>query len=168
MNQIEKRVRKPESEGQAQVSAQAWLHQGAKVLDADGHLSRGQRRVKSKLSSSGAELAAASRPDHLTSGHHTLLQGGLALSPRDGLRDHLGFGGQPPAGGCWACRAGVLSLQATQSGGRAGAADATCAALGNGRPGVTAPGASRAPRGDSGSLHLPFHSFHSFCAPSIT
>ena len=66
MDQIEKVVQKPESEGQAQVNAQAWLHQGATVLNTDGRLTRvgrGQCRVNSKHARPGGESSGcASQP----------------------------------------------------------------------------------------------------------
>lgn len=69
MNQFEKVVEKPNTGGQDQVNTQAWLHQGAEVLNPESHPSPGWAAVSSRstASTSGPGARAWSvppSPDH--------------------------------------------------------------------------------------------------------
>lgn len=69
MNQFEKVVEKPKSGGQDQVNTQAWLHQGAEVLNSESHLSPRWAAVSwgSTASTSGPGARVRSvppSPDH--------------------------------------------------------------------------------------------------------
>ena len=85
MNQIEKVVEKPKSGGRDRVNTEAWLQQGAKVLNSESHLCPGWAAVNpgSAACTSGPVAKALSvppSPDHPHFWAGTLLQGGLVPS----------------------------------------------------------------------------------------
>lgn len=90
LNQIEKVVEKPKSGGRDRVNTEAWLQQGAKVLNSESHLCPGWAAVNpgSAACTSGLVAKALSvppSPDHPHFWAGTLLQGGLVPSHHDGL-----------------------------------------------------------------------------------
>lgn len=81
LNQIEKVVEKPKSGGRDRVNTEAWLQQGAKVLNSESHLCPRWAAVNP----GSAVCTSGPSPDHPHFWAGTLLQGGLVPSHHDGL-----------------------------------------------------------------------------------